>query len=131
MGLDWTIVFDETDSTEPNRAYQSTDIELIESADYIPAEGSLEHQQQAASYDQPWSFRAEHLSTIDLLSDELHADCYRDMAPPQMETLAQALAREAAQLESELSEEDHTTITEASEWLAYWADQNRWILACY
>lgn len=131
MGLDWTIVFNDQDRAAPNRAYKTTDIETIEHGDYIPAEGSSDAQLEASGYDQPWSFRAQEITLIDELSDQLQADFFRDMAPPQMAELAADLDREAARLEDTLSGHEATVLSDASNWLSYWAEENHWVFACY
>lgn len=131
MGLDWTIVFDGKDTEKPDRAHRTTALDAIEDEDYAASPSCSPEQVQASDYDKPWAFRAQELILIDELSDEVEADFFRDMAPPQMTALARALDREAERLEDTVSDHEAGVLTDARDWLSYWADEECRVIAYY
>jgi hypothetical protein len=94
MGLDWVIYTENP---------------------YLPTREQLE---TGDDFSHPWQFSAKQLSQ--LTTDRMwpHEEIHSNMTPPDMRSLADSL--EHCQTELQLS--DQETVSDACDWLRYWAD---------
>lgn len=85
---------------------------------------------QRRQHDHEFTFRAENLNDIPL-PDSALATAITDMNAWQMEEYAETLLNEITLRENTYSNTDKQLITEAAEWLQYWASKNKELIAWY
>lgn len=82
------------------------------------------------NHDYHWRFRGKRI-TLTSLPEHITREAYTDMTPWQMDEFGDTLLDELRQHSNKYSDDEAETITDAAEWLQYWANEDKSLYAYY